>query len=659
MEEQEQTLSAGRAVIKKFVDALPHCAGVYRMLDSAGTPLYIGKAKDLKNRVSNYVNAVALNTRLQCMISLTISMEFTPTRSEAEALLLEANLIKKFSPRYNVLLKDDKTFPYIFFSGEHDFPRISKYRGNRKEKGTFFGPFVSAGAVDEAITTLQKAFLLRPCTDNIFKNRTRPCLQYQIKRCSAPCVEYISKADYGLLVAQAEGFLKGKSRQIQEELVAKMQSSSKNLDYEKASILRDRIRSLTQVQQQSKLLGAGLEEADIIALARDGNEICIQITTFRGGQNYGSKSYFPSNTNDLSDAEILSSFIAQFYEAVATPKLILLNLELEDRELLEEAFSSSPSPLEGEGRGGGCLHSYKTENYSTDGFTPHASHFIPNGICVQPLPLKGGAVKIVCPQRGEKHDLVVQAAKNARDALMRHIAGGISQKAAILSVKELFALPEIPKRIEVYDNSHIQGSHQVGAMIVAGVDGFIKGQYRKFNIENSVGEGDDYAMLKEVLTRRFKRLKDEPENTPDLVLIDGGLGQVGIARQVFAELGISHIKFVGIAKGVDRNAGREWFFEDGKSPFQLPENDPTLHYLQRIRDEAHRFAIGAHRDKRSKSMQVSELDLIAGIGAARKKALLHHFGSAKSVAAASITEIGQVTGISAKVAEQIYQHFHG
>ena len=634
MEEQNFTLSAGLAVIKKFVEGLPHCAGVYKMLDAGGLPLYIGKAKDLKNRVGSYANALALNTRLQRMISLTCSMEFTPTRSEAEALLLEANLIKKFSPRYNVLLKDDKTFPYIFFSGEHDFPRISKYRGSRKEKGAYFGPFVSAGAVDEALTTLQKAFLLRPCTDNIFKNRTRPCLQYQIKRCSAPCASYISKADYGVLVAQAEGFLKGKSRQIQEELVKEMQEASENLDYEKASILRDRIRSLTQVQQQSKLSAAGLEEADIIVLTRDANEICIQITTFRGGQNYGSKNYFPSNTKDLSDGEILSSFIAQFYEAVASPKLILTNIELEDRELLEEALKT------------------------------HINQ----------------------PQRGEKHDLVVQAEKNARDALMRHIAGGISQKAAIMGVKELFFLPEIPKRIEVYDNSHIQGSHQVGAMIVAGVDGFIKGQYRKFSLSSvrAIGEaqdlksqkgkldpalvlrtpqdykgGDDYAMLREVLTRRFKRLKDEPENTPDLVLIDGGLGQVSVARQVFSELDITHIKFVGIAKGVDRNAGREWFFEDGKSPFQLPENDPTLHYLQRIRDEAHRFAIGAHRDKRSKSMQVSELDLISGIGAARKKALLHHFGSAKSVAAASIADIGQVTGISAKVAEKIYQHFHG
>ena len=639
----ENTLAIGREIIRKFVENLPHCAGVYRMLDTGGNPLYIGKAKSLKNRVSNYVNAAALNTRLQRMISLTKSMEFTPTRSEAEALLLEANLIKKFSPRYNVLLKDDKTFPYIFFSGEHDFPRISKYRGARAERGKYFGPFVSAGAVDEAITTLQKAFRLRPCTDNIFKNRTRPCLQYQIKRCSAPCVDYISKADYTELTRQAQDFLKGKSRQIQDELLKEMQSASEQMDYEKASVLRDRIKSLTQVQQQSKLSAAGLEDADIIALVRDAGEACVQIITFRAGQNYGSKNYFPSNTKDLSDGEILSSFIAQFYSGQPAPKLILVSAELEDRELLEEALET------------------------------HINQ----------------------PQRGEKHDLITQATASARDALMRHIAGGISQKAALLGVKELFNLPEIPKRIEVYDNSHIQGTNQVGVMIVAGVDGFIKGQYRKFDIgkhsspnrgeagrgaatqnekkshHNHIsphpnpppnGEGiggDDYAMLREVFTRRFKRLKDEPENTPDLVLIDGGLGQVSSAKQVFDELQISHIKYVGIAKGVDRNAGREWFFIDGKTPFQLPENDPTLYYLQRLRDEAHRFAIGAHRDKRSKTMQVSELDLITGIGASRKKALLHHFGSARAVAAASISEIGQVAGISQAVAKKIYQHFHG
>jgi len=339
----ENTLAIGREIIRKFVETLPHCAGVYRMLDAGGNPLYIGKAKSLKNRVSNYVNAAALNTRLQRMISLTKSMEFTPTRSEAEALLLEANLIKKFSPRYNVLLKDDKTFPYIFFSGEHDFPRISKYRGARAEKGKYFGPFVSAGAVDEAITTLQKAFLLRPCTDNIFKNRTRPCLQYQIKRCSAPCVDYISKADYAELTRQAQDFLKGKSRQIQDELLKEMQSASEKMDYEKASILRDRIKSLTQVQQQSKLSAAGLEDADIIALVRDAGEACVQIITFRAGQNYGSKNYFPSNTKDLSDGEILSSFLAQFYSGQPTPKLILVNTELEDRELLEEALSVNNS----------------------------------------------------------------------------------------------------------------------------------------------------------------------------------------------------------------------------------------------------------------------------------------------------------------------------
>lgn len=607
------SLSSGREVIKKFVENLPHAPGVYRMLGAEGNPLYIGKAKSLKNRVSNYVNTAALNTRLQRMISLTSSMEFTITRSEAEALLLEANLIRKFSPHYNILLKDDKSFPYIFFSGEHDFPRISKYRGSRSEKGKYFGPFVSAGAVDEAITTLQKAFLLRPCSDNIFKNRTRPCLQYQIKRCSAPCVNYISKEEYAGLARQAQDFLKGKTRQIQDELVGQMQAASEAMDYEKAVVLRDRIRSLTQVQQQTRLTVEGVSDADVIALARDAGDVCVQIISFRGGHNYGSKNYFPSNTKDLSDSEVLSSFMGQFYAVQPAPKLILTSVYLEDREILEEAL--------------------KLNNETSI----HINH----------------------PQRGEKHALILQVAASARDALMRHIASSISQKSALLGVKELFNLPELPKRIEVYDNSHIMGTNQVGAMIVAGADGFIKNQYRKFDIKVETTDGDDYAMLREVLIRRFKRLKDEPQNTPDLVLIDGGLGQVGIAKEVFAELGISHIPYVGIAKGVDRNAGREWFFVQGRDPFQLPENDPVLHYLQRLRDEAHRFAIGAHRDKRSKTMQVSELDMIAGIGAARKKALLHHFGSARAVAAASIAEIVQTSGISPKVAEQIYRHFHG
>jgi len=614
MEIQQQSLASGRKIIKTYADELPHRAGVYRMLDASDNTLYVGKAKSLKNRVMNYVNASALNTRLQRMISLTAKMEIITTRSEAEALLLEANLIKKYSPRYNILLKDDKSFPYIFISGDHDFPSISKHRGAKTNKGKYFGPFVSAGAVDETITFLQKAFLLRNCSDNIFKNRTRPCLQYQIKRCSAPCVDYINKQDYAELNRQAQDFLSGKSRQIQEELLQEMQVASEAQDYEKASQIRDRIRSLTQVQQQSKLNNNSVDDADLIALAKDGDNCSIQIFSFRGGRNYGSKNYFPSNTKDHSASEIISSFIAQFYGSQPVPKLILTSEELEDAELLEEALRLN-------------------SDY---------------------------AVSIIYPQRGEKRELIEQAIRNAKEALVRHLSTSISQKAALAGVQELFGLDDIPKRIEVYDNSHISGTNQVGAMIVAGVDGFIKNQYRKFDIKNlETTAGDDYAMLREVLTRRFKRLPDEPANKPDLVLIDGGAGQLSIATQVFEELGVDDIVYVGIAKGEDRNAGREHFFIRGREPFQLPENDAVLHYLQRLRDEAHRFAIGAHRNKRSKSMQVSELDSIPGIGAARKKALLHHFGSARAIAAASIEEIAQVTTIGKDKAKIIYQYFHG
>jgi excinuclease ABC subunit C len=618
MEIQQMSLASGRAVIKRYTDDLSHSPGVYRMIDDAGNTLYVGKAKSLKNRVLNYVNTAALNTRLQRMISLTVKMEIITTRSEAEALLLEANLIKKYSPRYNILLKDDKSFPYIFFSGDHDFPMLSKHRGAKAQKGKYFGPFVSAGAVNETITLLQKAFLLRSCSDNIFKNRTRPCLQYQIKRCSAPCVNYINKDDYASLTRQAQDFISGKSRQIQEELLLEMQAASEAMDYERAGIIRDRIRSITQVQQQSQLSSVAVDDADLIALAREGEDCCIQIFSFRGGQNYGNKSYFPSNIKDHSNSEIISNFIAQFYQAQPVPKLILTSEQLEDNGLVEEALRLNTD--------------YK--------------------------------VSIVCPRHGKKLELVENAVRNAKESLMRHISASMSQKAALQGVTELFALTEIPKRIEVYDNSHISGTNCVGAMIVAGADGFIKNQYRRFDIKNApppgeAGGGDDYAMLREVLTRRFKRLQLENDKRPDLVLIDGGAGQVSVASQVFAELGIDNIVYVGIAKGVDRNAGREQFFIPGKEPFQLPVNDPILHYLQRLRDEAHRFAIGAHRNKRSKSMQVSELDAIAGIGAARKKALLHHFGSARAVAAASMEEIGKVEGVSKAIARVIYQHFHG
>jgi excinuclease ABC subunit C len=613
------SLAQGRAVIKKLLAELPHAPGVYRMLDAQQNVLYVGKAKSLRNRVGNYVNAGALNTRLQRMVSLTASMEIITTRSEAEALLLEVNLIKKYSPRYNILLKDDKSFPYILLSGDVDFPRLSKHRGAKTGKGKYFGPFVSAAAVDDTIALLQKAFLLRPCADTVFKNRTRPCLQYQIKRCSAPCVEYISKEDYGTLVKQAQDFLMGRSRQIQEELLEEMHKASEAMDYEKASILRDRVKSLTQVQQQHQLTNVAIGDADLVVMAREGGDVCVQIFSFRGGRNYGSRSYFPNHTASYESAEIISTFIGQYYQSQPVPPLLIVGAELSDATVLEEALKLN----------------------------------------------SGNKVEIHYPQRGDKRALVEQAERNARDALKRHQSASISQRDALKRVQELFGLPDVPARIEVYDNSHISGTHAVGGMIVAGPDGFTKNAYRKFDIRlqpEMVKGGDDYAMLREVLTRRFKRLHDvddESGKVPDLVMIDGGAGQLSVATEVFEELGIADIPYVAISKGPDRNAGREFFHRPDKPPFQLPEHDPTLQFLQRLRDEAHRFAIGTHRNKRSKTMQTSELDMIAGIGSVRKKALLLHFGSARAVAAASIEEIAQVQGINRATAAMIHAHFHG
>jgi excinuclease ABC subunit C len=617
MDEALSPLANGQAIIKRYVAELPGAPGVYRMIASDGTALYIGKAKQLKNRVSNYVNVAALNTRLQRMVSQTASMEIITTRSEAEALLLEANLIRKYAPRYNILLRDDKSFPYIFFSGDHDFPRISKHRGPKTKKGKYYGPFVSAGAVDETIALLQKAFLLRPCPDTVFKNRSRPCLQYQIKRCSAPCVAKISKEDYAGLAAQAQAFLSGKSRQIQDELLAEMQQLSLKMHFEKATVVRDRLKALVAVQQQQGLSNAGIGDADVIALARDGKEVAIQLFSYRGGRNYGNRSWFPVHAEDASDSDVLSHFIGQYYQTQPIPPLILTSHVLDESALLEEALQLNT-------------------DYRVD---------------------------IVHPLRGDKREVMDQAVRNAREALVRHISMHVSQKEALSGVQQLFGLDELPSRIEVIDNSHISGTHAVGAIIVAGQSGFMKGEYRKFNLAVSSGEvvrgGDDYAMLREVLTRRFKHYGSSKDKKPDLLLIDGGAGQVSSASQVFEELGISDVVFAGIAKGEDRNSGREWCFMPGKEPFQLPEHDPVLHYLQRLRDEAHRFAIGAHRNRRSKTMQTSELDSIPGIGPTRKKALLHHFGSARAVSAASMEEIAKVEGISRVTAELIYGHFHG
>lgn len=608
------SLAQGLAVIKKYLSELSGTPGVYRMLDHKGDALYVGKAKHLKNRVSNYANAGALNARLQRMVSQTVGMEFTTTRSEAEALMLEANLIKKLSPRYNVLLKDDKSFPYIFFSGDVEYPRISKHRGAKTQKGKYFGPFVSAHAVDETITLLQKAFLLRPCSDTIFKHRSRPCLQYQIKRCSAPCVKKISPEEYQALVKQSYEFLSGKSKQIQEQLIEEMQQLSLQMNYEKATVIRDRLKALAIVQQQHGIGTANIGDADVIAMARDGKDCCVQVFSYRGGRNYGNRSYFPARTEEVSDAEVIGTLMGQYYQTQPIPPTILVSHFIEEAGLLEEALRLN------------------------------ANH----------------KVEILHPVRGEKRDIIEFALGNAREALARHIALHVSANDVLIGVQALFGLDDIPQRIEVYDNSHISGTHAVGAMIVTRPEGFWKSEYRKFNIKHEeTVPGDDYAMLREVLTRRFKRLQEEDAKKPDLVLIDGGAGQLKVATQVFEELGIQGITYAAIAKGPDRNAGREWFHMEGREPFQLMPDNPTLHYLQRLRDEAHRFAIGAHRNKRSKSMQTSELDAIAGIGPGRKKALLLHFGSARAVAAASLEEIAKVEGISHSTAKMIYSHFHG
>jgi excinuclease ABC subunit C len=616
----ENPLARGQAIIRRYVAELPLLPGVYRMLDAEGKALYVGKAKHLKKRVSSYVNTGALPTRLLRMIAQTVAMEFTTTRSEAEALLLEANLIRKLAPRYNILLRDDKSFPYIYFSGDHEYPRIAKHRGAKTGKGKYFGPFVSAGAVDETIALLQKAFLIRPCADTVFKHRTRPCLQYQIKRCSAPCVRKISPQDYAGLVSQAQDFLSGKSRQIQQQLLAQMQQLSLAMRYEEAGHLRDRIRALTATQDQHALEMAAIGDADVIAMARDGRHAAVQLFSYRGGSNYGSRTSFLAHTEGEADADIIGQFIGQYYQTQPVPPRILISHLLEDTVLLEEALALRAA--------------FKVE--------------------------------IIHPLRGEKRQVVEQALRNAREALVRHISMTVSQREAMEGLATLFGLAEPPERIEVYDNSHISGTHAVGAMIVAGPEGFMKGEYRKFNIRApqpgsaSSSGGDDYAMLREVLTRRFRAGGSvEEHKKPDLLLIDGGAGQLSAALKALEELGIADMVVVGIAKGPDRNAGREQFFLPGREPFMLPHHDAVLHFLQRLRDEAHRFAIGAHRNRRSKSIQVSELDQIPAIGPTRKRALLHHFGSVRAVSAASVEALAKVEGISQSTAQLIYNHFHG
>jgi len=631
-------IAAGTAAIREALRTMPIQPGVYRMLDRKGDVLYVGKARNLKGRVQNYAHPAGLSNRLRRMIAETVALEVVVTHTEAEALLLECNMIKRLMPRYNVLLRDDKSFPFIHLSADHDFPKLTKYRGARTQEGSYFGPFASAGAVNRTLVTLQKAFLLRSCSDSIFAVRTRPCLLHQIKRCSAPCVGRISREDYTTLIDQARGFLSGRGDHIQQRLAAEMQAAAETLDFEAAALIRDRIRALSLVQGHQEIHVPGIVDADVIAAHQAGGQTCVQVFFFRGGQNWGNRAYFPSHDRQLTVEEVLTSFVGQFYDNRAKPPLVLLSHRLVEHELVEEALS-----------------------------------------------LRGARVALAVPRRGEKRKLVGRIVAAAREALGRRLSESASQRQLLDGVAAAFGLEGPLNRIEVYDNSHIQGTNAVGAMIVAGPDGLIKNAYRKFTIRGvataeassgaalspHLGEvgvvsagGDDYAMMREVLQRRFARaLKEDPERDrgvwPDLVLIDGGLGQLNVAQGVFDELGIDDISIGAIAKGPDRNAGRERFFLPGRAPFSLDPRDSVLYFLQRLRDEAHRFAIGTHRAKRTKALGSSPLDEIVGIGARRKRALLHHFGSARAVARAGLGELERVAGISKTVAKKVHDHFHG
>ncbi|SDK41310.1 excinuclease ABC subunit UvrC [Aliiruegeria lutimaris] len=599
----------------KMLDASP---GVYRMLDAQARVLYVGKARNLKARVSSYARPTGHSARIERMIRETASMMFLTTRTEAEALLLEQNLIKQLKPRYNVLLRDDKSFPNILVSKTHGFPQIKKHRGAKKEKGAYYGPFASAGAVNRTLNQLQKVFLLRNCSDSTFESRSRPCLLYQIKRCSAPCVGYISETDYGALVGDAERFLQGKSTNVQEELAAEMMAASERHEFERAAALRDRIRALTQVQSAQGINPRGVAEADIVGLHMEGGQACVQVFFIRAHQNWGNHDYYPRTGGTQSSAEILRSFLAQFYDGKQPPRQVILSHDIDDRELMQEVLS-------------------------------------------QKLERK---VEILVPQRGEKAELVAGAVRNAREALARKMSESATQARLLSGLADAFGLQAPPTRIEVYDNSHIQGTNAVGAMIVAGAEGFLKSQYRKFNIKGEeLTPGDDFGMMKEVLTRRFKRLlKEDPDREseawPDLLLIDGGAGQVSAVAEIMAELGVEDVPFIGVAKGVDRDAGKEEFHRPGENAFALRHNDPVLYFVQRLRDEAHRFAIGAHRQKRAKAVGATPLDDIPGVGATRKRALLAHFGSAKAVGRANLADLKAVDGISAGLAEKIYDFFN-
>ena len=612
------TALAGAELIRSLVPTLPNEAGVYRMLDERGEALYVGKAKSLKKRVPAYAKAQGLPARLQRMVALTRAMEFVTTASEVEALLLEANLIKRYRPAFNIVLRDDKSFPYIFLRTGHEFPLIGKHRGAKRPGTEYFGPFASAGAVNDTLNALLKAFPLRSCRDSIFASRTRPCLQYQIKRCSAPCVGRVGAETYGRIVSEVREFLSGKSDEVQTRLQGEMLDASGKLDFERAAVLRDRLKAMAHIQARQGINTEAVEDADVVAGHQEGGQVCIQVFFYRAGRNYGNRAYYPAHTKDATSGEILAAFLAQFYAERVPARLVLLVEPVPEQALLAEALAVRA----------------------------------------------GRKVELLVPRRGGRRQLVEIALTNARQALARRLADTASQEALLEQLADRFDLPETPARVEVYDNSHIQGSNAIGAFIVAGLEGFDKRSYRTFNIKGGeLAAGDDYAMMREVLQRRFARLiKDDPERTseswPGLVVIDGGAGQLAAAQAALGELGLVDLPLLAVAKGPERNAGQERFFLPGREPLALDPRDPVLYFVQRLRDEAHRFAIQTHRGKRTRDIGRSVLDQVPGVGAKRKRALLNHFGSARGVSEAGVLDLERVPGIDRAVAKAIHDFFH-
>ena len=625
----EGPLAIGHAAIENAVKLAPTSPGVYRMLNAANDVLYVGKAKNVRKRLSSYARASAPQpARILRMIAATVSVEIISTATETEALLLEANLIKQLRPRFNVQLRDDKSFPYILITGDHWAPQILKHRGAQSRPGQYFGPFASAGAVNRTITALQRAFLIRSCTDAFFESRTRPCLLYQIKRCAGPCTREIDFPGYTELVREARDFLSGRSRAVKQELAGEMEKASAELEFETAALYRDRLAALSAIQSQQGINPRTVEEADLFAIHQEGGYSCVEVFFFRTGQNWGNRAYFPKAEKSFTPEEVLASFLAQFYDDKPPPKLILLSHAIEESELMASALSIKA----------------------------------------------GHKVEVITPQRGEKKELITHALTNAREALGRKLADTATQSRLLTGLVTTLGLPQPPRRIEVYDNSHIQGTNAVGAMIVAGPDGFIKNQYRKFNIKSEgLTPGDDYAMMREVLQRRFKRLLAAPSEAeagspraddeavpqwPDLVVIDGGRGQLNAAKEIFDTLGLTQVSLLAVAKGPDRDAGRETLFMPGREAIKLEPRDPVLYFIQRLRDEAHRFVIGSHRKLRKKDIREAGLQEIPGIGPSRKRALLHHFGTLKEIERASVADLGKVPGVSAESARKIFEFFH-